>query len=558
MDREALVRELVDSLARERTLIGRLTEQSALLELAPDPIFACDAQHLITFWNHAAELAYGFTREEAIGCRPLELLRSESPVEFEEIERLVSENGSWEGDLVHTSKDGREFTVASRWGAVCLGDGQPAGLLGVNRDITERLEDQAEQERSRARLDRAQLSDRLVHTQRLESLGQLAGGIAHDFNNLLAVITSYSEVALASLGESRDRLGDERFRSLTDDVAHITQASGRAAGLTQQLLAFAQQEIVRSDVIDINAAITEMLELLRRTLGEHIQLAVSLDPDLHRVRIDPGQLGQILVNLAVNSRSAMPSGGRLSIKTSRVQLDDYQTGSQIVLPSGPYIRLVLSDTGVGMSQAVIERAFDPFFSTRAVGEGSGLGLATVFGITTQAGGQVELASEPGHGTTVTVLLPASEAPLAAANPPPAAASVPAGGARTILIVEDELALLQITARILTSAGYLVFSASRSEDALALAQGSEQPIDLLLTDVVMPELLGPQLAEQLTAARPSMKVLFMSGFARLPHEQTTEPLQGPLLQKPFTSATLLTGIAQALQDHQTPSSIPASH
>ncbi len=553
-ERESLLHDIVDYMERERSLMDQLVEQSALLELAPDAIFARDAERRITFWNRAAESAYGFTREEALGRRPRDLLQTRYPIALEEIERQVTETGLWEGDLVQTTKDGRQVTVTSRWGALYDGAGNLEGLLEINRDITDRLEAQARQELGRVRLERERLSARLVRAQRLEGLGHLAGGIAHDFNNLLAVITGYSDVVLEHLAELDGELDAERRRTLSDDVAQIAQAARRAAGLTAQLLAFARQETVTAEVIDVNATIAETLELLRRTLGAHIELSTALDPELDRVRIDPGQLSQVLVNLAVNSRDAMPQGGRLAIETSGVTFERDRDLSHGILPPGRYIRIRVNDTGVGMSADVVERAFDPFFTTRPVGEGTGLGLATVYGIATQAGGHVQLYSEPGLGTTVSVLLPATadgvpatadglpepqEADRAAAEPP--------GERRRILIVEDEPALRRLIARGLTDAGYEVVTASGSNEALATALESDEPIDLLLTDVVMPEIMGPALAERIHAARPEVRVLFMSGFARPALDDPDVPLNGPLLQKPFTAQELLAGVAAALGD-----------
>jgi PAS domain S-box-containing protein len=554
-DREALLGEIVEDLARERALMSQLAERSALLELAPDPIFARDADRRITFWNTAAQRACGFTSQEAIGARPQDLLRTEYPLPLEEIERLVTDSGIWEGDLIQTAKNGRRFTVASRWGAVQDRDGNLTGLVEINRDITERLEVQAEREHSEAQHERERLSDRLVRAQRLESLGELAGGIAHDFNNLLAVILGYSDVMVRRLATSRCRLLDEDFVLLSDGVTQITQASRRAAALTHQLLSFAQQDAVRAAVIDVNATITDTLQLLTRTLGTHIEVSASLDPELDRVRIDAGQFGQILVNLAVNSRDAMPNGGHLSITTRRVALDDARPPSEGVLAAGRYVRLDVTDTGAGMSRDVIDRAFDPFFTTKPVGEGTGLGLAGVYGIATRAGGQVELVSEPGQGTTITILLPGTDAPLTGEDTPAVVLLAPPPGACTVLIVEDEPALRKITVRLLADAGYTVIAATDSTDALALAHATDQPIDLLLTDVVMPGLPGPQLAEQLLRSRPSLKVLFMSGFARRTLERADRPLPGAIMQKPFTGPELLTSINQLLHDPETPAETP---
>jgi signal transduction histidine kinase len=431
-------------------------------------------------------------------------------------------------------------------GAVYDEAGAVVALLEVNRDMTETLAIQAERERDRAQLEREQMSARLVRAQRLESLGQLAGGIAHDFNNLLGIIVGYAGVIGRRL-DGRGALGADERVELSDGVREIAQAAERAAGLTHQLLAFARQDAVEPDVIDVNAAINEMLGLLARTLGPHIELAAALDPSLYRARIDSGQLGQVLVNLAVNSREAMPGGGRLAIETTCAHFDHDHPTSHGVLPAGPYVRVRVNDSGVGMAPEVVERALDPFFTTRAIGEGTGLGLATVYGIITQVGGQVEIYTEPEHGTTVALLLPATDAAVTARPARGERDDATAAGTCTVLIVDDEPALLTITAQMVAEAGYRVMTAARGADAIASARASAHPVDLLLTDVVMPGMLGQDLAQQLTAISPSLRVVFMSGFARpfLPDEGRS--LRGRLLQKPFTDTELLTTIDQSLND-----------
>jgi two-component system cell cycle sensor histidine kinase/response regulator CckA len=547
-ERAALVQSILDYVERERASTRRLAEQSALLELAPDPIFVRDADRRITFWNAAAEAIYGFSCEEAIGANPTDLLRSEYPVALEEIERIVARDGLWTGDLVQTTRDGRRLVVESRWGAIYDEHGQLTALLEINRDITDRLEAQAERERVRALLERARMSERLVRAQRLESLGQMAGGIAHDFNNLLAVVLGYASVAERHL----DRLGPgapaDAVGSLREDLQEIAGAGQRAGDLTRQLLAFARQDTVAPRKVTVNATISEMLGLLRRTLGTHIELDTRLAPDLDPVRIDPGQLSQILVNLAVNSRAAMPHGGRLTIETSVTTFRQPQPLSHGQVPPGRYVRLRVNDTGSGMPREVVERAFDPFYTTKPVGEGTGLGLATVYGIVTQAGGQVELYSEVGLGTTVTLVLPAL--PGGPENPAPAAAAaVPPviPGAR-ILVVDDQPSLRRVIVEVLREAGYAVLEAGSGAEALQVVQAPEAPVDLVLTDVVMPGMLGPRLAEQVWIHQPSCPIVFMSGFAHPLVEVAgvrEAALPGPLLQKPFSETELLSLVAEQI-------------
>ena len=530
----------------ERTLRARLAEQAALLELAPDAIVACDAQTRITFWNKAAEIAYGYSREEALGHTPSELLHTAYPIPREEIERIVVETGAWEGDLEQTTKDGRRLVVATKWGALRDQDGELVGLQHIDRDATERLALRDARERASAEAERARLSQRLVRAQRLESLGQLAGGIAHDFNNLLAVIAGYATVLTGSLEDLEGRLPAATREALLEDVAEIARAAQRAGDLTHQLLAFARQESVRAEPLSLNEVIVDVRELLARTIGEHVQLETALADDLHPVLADEGQLGQVLVNLAVNARDAMPDGGRLIIETANVTLDEDDTREDAGLRSGPHVQMRVTDTGTGLAPDALEHAFDPFFTTKAAGGGAGLGLATVYGIITQAGGRATLYSEPGQGTTFSAIFPAVDG----TRPDRAVVGTalelaPGRRAPTVLLVEDQPALRAVTARLLGRAGYSVLTAGSGPEALEAARATPGQIDLLLTDVVMPDMLGQQLAVLLHEERPQIRVIFTSGFARPALEHGGHQLAGPLLQKPFSAGELLAQVADTL-------------
>jgi len=530
----------------ERGLRARLAEQAALLELAPDAIIACDAEGHITFWNEAAALTYGYTRDEVLGRSPSAVLRTRYPIPREEIESIVAAAGTWEGDLEQTTKDGRRLVVASKWGALRDDDGGLAGLLRIDRDATERLALQQARERASAEAERVRLSQRLVRAQRLESLGQLAGGIAHDFNNLLAVIAGYATVLTGSLDDLEGMLPAATREALLEDVTEIARAAQRAGDLTHQLLAFARQESVRAEPVSMNEVITDLLELLARTIGEHVQLETMLAPDLDRVLADEGQLGQVLVNLAVNARDAMPDGGTLVVETANVGLLEHDAREHAGLRAGPHVQLRVTDTGTGMAPDVLEHAFDPFFTTKASGEGTGLGLATVYGIVTQAGGRAALYSEPGRGTTFSAIFPAVHGARPAPEAVGTALVLPAGRhAPTVLLVEDQPALRAVTARLLGRAGYNVLTAASGPDALALAEATAGRIDLLLTDVVMPDMLGQQLAVLLRERRPEIRIIFTSGFARPALEHGGHQLEGPLLQKPFSAGELLAQVAETL-------------
>jgi two-component system cell cycle sensor histidine kinase/response regulator CckA len=480
-----------------------------LLLAAPDAILVLD-EGVIVLANDRAEELFGYPRAELLG-RPVGMV-------FTDDSRAMHDEREPIG-AVATSvrrKDGTEVPVESTSAVVDTPQGRLA--VSVVRDLTERAH--AEQEKARLR------AETQVHrSQRLESLGQLAGGIAHDFNNMLGVIVNYASFVIEEAeSDSPD------VKMIAADARQVIRAGQRGTDLTHQLLAFARREVVRPQVLDLNAVIGEVEEMLRSSIGEHITLIVRPGATLPPVTCDPGQIEQLLVNLALNARDAMPSGGNLVIDT---EAHDDQ------------VRMRVSDSGRGMAPDVVEHAFEPFFTTKANGEGTGLGLATVYGIVTQAGGEVSIASSPGLGTTVTVLLP-----VAASSPDAPAArpeSVPVGGSgETLLVVEDEAALRDVAGRILSGAGYRVLAAECGPEALELAAAHEGAIDLLVSDVVMPGMLGKDLADRLCIARPETRVLYMSGYAQpvLHTHGTLEPGVA-LLEKPFTANDLLTAVRKRL-------------
>jgi PAS domain S-box-containing protein len=524
---------------------------SELLELALDAVFVRDADRRITYWNRGAEVTYGWAREEALGQIPQDLLSTEYPLAIEEIERIVTEKGAWEGDLIQHAKDGRRLIVEARWAAQYDGAGHLVGLLEVNRDISARLEAQSERERLQAEAEEQRFQQRLRQSQRLESLGELAGGVAHDFNNLLAVIINYAEFVTDEIEHAVGRAADDPvWARLRNDAQHIVKASDRAARLTRQLLAFARREPIQPQVVNLNEVVAAVKELLERTLGEHVELITDLADNVRPITADPGQLEQVLVNMAVNSRDAMPGGGTLTVDTANVDMDDVEASAYPGLSPGSYVRVRVSDTGVGMPKLVADRAFDPFFTTKPRGEGTGLGLATVYGIVTQAGGSVRIYSEPGVGTSITVLLPAmpSEASISA-DRSEGHDDRPSGrltGTETILVVENDDALREATRRILDSNGYRVLVAADGADAIAAATVHPGSIDLLLTDIIMPRMLGKELAERLRRLRPGVMVLYMSGFA----QTVLRPLghledDSTVIEKPVSAAELLSRVRRAL-------------
>jgi signal transduction histidine kinase/CheY-like chemotaxis protein len=418
------------------------------------------------------------------------------------------------------------------------------------RAALERSEVTADAERRDSR-DAQERKERLqVQAQRLESLGQLAGGVAHDFNNLLAVILNYVSFVSEDVAAAAGTAGPDPARHLesaTADLAQIKKAAERAAGLTHQLLVFARRDVIRPQVLDLGTVITTVEEMLRRTIGEHVELVTSLAADLWPILADPGQLEQVLVNLAVNARDAMPAGGTLTIDTANVTVDADTIAGGSGARKGRNVRLRVSDTGTGIPADVAQHVFEPFFTTKADGRGTGLGLATVYGILTQAGGDIRIYSEPGHGTTFSITLPVTaEAAIPVAEPAPYQRA-PKG--ETVLVVEDEEALREVTRRIFTRNGYQVITAANGPEALGIAGSHRGEIHLLVTDVVMPHMLGKEVAEKMRLIKPEIEVLFMSGYARpvLASQGRLDPGMA-LVEKPFSEADLLATAGQVLNGH----------
>ena len=499
-------------------------------------VCALDTSGAITFANPAALSLLGWTLpplaladagEEGFMPAP-SFLAGPARVAMDSHEVIRDE------DATFCHHDGHPVPVAYTVSAI-IDNGASVGAVMAFRDLTDRK--RVEDDRARIQSEHQALEARLHQNQRLESLGELAGGIAHDFNNLLGVISNYASFISEQVSAAAREVGGERWEVAQQDSEQIGLAVERAAALTRQLLSFARREVVQPKVLDLNDLVTGIQQLLGRTLGEHVTVRTNLVEDLGPVMADPGQIEQVLVNLAVNARDAMPNGGILRIATSGVEIDESQPGPHGDLPGGRYAQLQVSDTGTGIPQHLIGRVCEPFFTTKARGEGSGLGLATVYGIISQAGGSLQIRSEPDVGTTFTVLLPVTlqepQARTASAGPQLD------GGGQTILLVEDERALREVTERILARKGFHVLAANDGQSALEITAAYPDEIHLLLTDLIMPRMLGKELAERITALRPAIQVLFMSGYAQ--PMLTVEGNLGPgvaLLDKPFSEASLL--------------------
>jgi PAS domain S-box-containing protein len=516
-----------------------------LFDSSPVATLTVAADGSIIMVNALAELMFGYGAGELTG-QPAEMLVPVGLPSGSTCDRagaLAAPQSRPTGSgmmLSAVRKDGRQFPVEISLSSLPTEHGTVVSAAIV--DITDRLAAQAERDRLQAEAERERYERRLQQSQRLESLGQLVGGVAHDFNNMMNVIGGYADFIAEEVTGLAGH--DSRLDAVLADVEQVRDAARRAAQLTRQLLIFARRDVVHLDVLNVNQVIGGVEELLHRTLGEHVGLTVTPAAGLWHVKADAGQLEQVLVNLAVNARDAMPGGGSLTVDTGNVEVDEEYATSWPGLTPGRYVRLRVSDTGTGMEREVLARVFEPFYSTKPKGAGTGLGLATVYGIVTRAGGYAQIYSEPGLGTTVTALLPAvQDAAVAAA---PVAAAPVSGGGETILLVEDEESLREMACRILTRGGYQVCSAITPAEAVRHAGDPEQHIDLLLTDVIMPEMLGNEVAALVRAARPSLPVLFMSGYTQqvLDTQGALDP-DVDLLEKPFSAAILLNRVRQAI-------------
>jgi PAS domain S-box-containing protein len=495
----------------------------ALEEAAPVGIVAIDLDGRVTIWNRAAEELFGWAAPEVMG-RPYPLVPEERRSEDQAWAARALAGEVLSGvETCHQRKDGSQVTISQSCGPIRNAGGQVCGMMRVLTDISEAK----------------RLAQQFLQAQKMEAFGQLAGGIAHDFNNLLTVIIGFSELVLARVANQPE---------IRPDMEEIRKAGQRASELTQQLLAFSRKQVWVLQVLDLNDVLREFEKMLSRILRENVSLEINTASVLGHTKADPGQIEQLLMNLVVNARDAMPDGGTLTITTSRVVLDARFAREHVGAVPGHYISLSVRDTGDGMPPDVLARVFEPFFTTKDPGKGTGLGLSTVFGLVEQSSGYITIESAPGRGTTVTTYWPAVDASmsvLSGESPEP-----PLQGGETILLVEDETGVRHLIAKVLESYGYTVLPARDAADAIGIESRYAGAIDLLVSDMVMPGLSGADLAQQLVPRRPLMRVLFVSGYAsRGTIERGLSNQNAALLQKPFKPEALARKVRESLDHHR---------
>ncbi|HEV8128592.1 MAG TPA: PAS domain S-box protein [Candidatus Eisenbacteria bacterium] len=523
---QVMVRDITARKESEETLRRQAEFIRAIAESTGEGLYAIDRSGRVTFMNSAAEEMIGWSREELF-LRDLHQMthyrkpdgsafpRHECP-----IIHAMENRTTIERDDVFIKKDGTMLSVALSAAPLRSAQGETVGAVVAFRDSTERR----------------RLEEQLLHAQKLEAVGRLAGGIAHDFNNLLSVIAGYGELVLADIPEP----GPARSR-----VLEILRATERATGLTRQLLAFGRKQVIEPRVLDLNATAQDVERMLRRLIGEDVDIHLKLAPDLGRIRADAGQIEQVIINLTVNARDAMPRGGKLTIETANVTLDEDAVRGYVDVKPGHYVRLCVSDTGVGMDRETREHLFEPFFTTKEPGKGTGLGLATVYGIVKQSGGHVWVYSEPGWGTTFKVYFP-RYGDVAEPGRPALEAGPAPGGTETILVVEDDEMIRSLIRDILESTGYRVLVADDPDQGMKLIGEQQDEIHLLLTDLILPGMSGRELVDRVTKEKPEMRVLFMSGYSdeAVARHGILEPGLA-FLQKPFSRDALVRKVRDVL-------------
>jgi PAS domain S-box-containing protein len=531
LDDGRIVVILFDITERKRAeeALSHSEEQYRLIaENTKDLICTLDLQGNFHYVSPSFKEVLGYSPEELRGLNAFSLIHPddrETTTKIYQQALINKEAGNAEFRYRHKNGNWRVFESVGNW--IFNGNGIPPKSVLVSRDITERKQTEEKM---------AALQVQLGQSQRMEAIGRLAGGIAHDFNNILAVIQGYSDLCLS---------GIPKENPLREDLQAITNAVRRAANLISQLLAFSRRQTMKMEVIDLNPLLQNLEKMLRRVISEDVELLTILPDDLGRAKADSGQIEQILLNLAVNARDAMPSGGKLTIETANVTLKETNRQNHMGLTPGHYVMISITDTGLGMTQEVKERIFEPFFTTKEIGKGTGLGLSMVYGIVKQSGGHIGVDSEPGKGTTFRIYLPRVDEPLIEVEEKEIVG--PPLGNETILVVEDEEEVRKLVARSLKKQGYKVLEASQGKEVFSLCEEQGGPIHLMVTDVVMPEMTGVELAKHIKQVYPEMKVLYMSGYNSDRVAIDCENLEKGIefIQKPFTVYKLARKVREVL-------------
>jgi len=514
---EELYQKTVEQLGESRSRLALIIDSSE------DAIISKGLDGTITSWNKGAERIYGYTPEEVIGKNISLLAPTDHPDEIPEILRKIARGESVEHDeSVRVTKDGRHLDVSISVSPLRDAKGDIVGASAIERDITaqKRAEGQVHQ------------------SQKMEAIGRLAGGVAHDFNNILGIINACAEFL-------RDRLDPAAESS--QYVENIKKSIERGSSLTRQLLTFSRSSVIQPRVLDLNERLKDVSKLLRPLMGDDVEILIMSKSPTAVVEADPGQLDQIVVNLAVNARDAMPRGGKFILETRAERFDEGFAEQHQAMSAGKYVVLAVSDTGNGMDEATASRIFEPFFTTKEMGKGTGLGLATVYGIVKQSAGHILVYTELGHGTTFKIYLPSADHKIGLETKPSEVETVsPKRQGTTILLVEDDEIMRSLTRQLLQEHGYAVVEADDGKSALEWVESHPGPIDLLLTDVVMRRMSGPELVERLSASHPNLKVVFMSGYTgELIAEREVLKRGITLLEKPFSRTALLNTIHTTL-------------
>jgi two-component system cell cycle sensor histidine kinase/response regulator CckA len=496
--------------------------QAAALGAAANAVIITERSGRIIWVNPAFTSITGYSAEEVIGGYPRILKSGKHPKEFyERMWTTILAGRVWQGETINRRKDGRTYTEDQTITPILDERHEITHFIAIKQDVSEN------------RL----LAQQLHQAQKMESVGRLAGGVAHDFNNMLGVIIGYSELLEEQVGSNAE---------LTRRTREIKKAGHRAASLTRQLLAFSRQQVLEVTVLNVNDIVSETGKMLRRIIGDEIELTTVLSPMLAMVKADPTQIQQIIMNLAVNARDAMPHGGKLRIETANVEIDENFARMHKPMVPGRYVKLAVADTGTGMDAETQAHIFEPFFTTKEIGKGTGLGLATVYGVVKQSGGYIWVETSLGNGTTFDIYLPE----IQEAEAPSTESALPVQshwGSETILLVENLQPFRELTQQLLESRGYTVLAAESGPDAIAIAEHYTGPIHLLLTDVAMAGMSGAELAKELSVRRTGLKVLLMSAYFGSAVDRYQEMVPGVILvQKPFTRETLSAKIHKALE------------